>query len=75
MRLFTIANDGEVKYYKNGKHLRGSFWLTKTTKCLKSSRTTVEVRTPDKNYYIEEYKKGTIDEFLSIMNDVIKTLK
>lgn len=75
MRLFCVSNEGEVNWYKDGDNLRGTFWLTKDSTCEKTSKIGVEIRTPDRPYYIEEVKKGDIDVFMNVVNDVIKTLR
>ena len=76
VRLFTLSNDGEIKYYKDGKSFKGGFWLSKDCKCLKVARGSIEIRTPGRTYYLEEIDKKTskIDEWIKLINEVIQTL-
>ena len=76
VRLFTLSNDGEIKYYKDGKSFKGGFWLSKDCKCLKVARGSIEIRTPGRTYFLEEIDKKTskIDEWIKLINEVIQTL-
>jgi len=55
-RLFTLSNEGEVRYYKDGRHLMGSFWLTKDSSVTKSSKTAFHVTIPTRSYYMMDDK-------------------
>ena len=68
-----MSNDGEIKYYKDGKFFKGAFWLSKECKCLKVSRGNIEIRTPQRTYYLEvaDKKNSKIDEWISKINEVI----
>ena len=57
VRLFTLANDGQVKYYKAGKIFRGGFWLTKDSRCLRVGKSGLEIRIPGRTYHLEEIDK------------------
>ena len=57
VRLFTLANDGQVKYYKAGKIFRGGFWLTKDSRCLRVRKSGLEIRIPGRTYHLEEVDK------------------
>tara|TARA_B110000285_G_C14666903_1_gene398571 strand:- start:367 stop:555 length:189 start_codon:yes stop_codon:yes gene_type:complete len=56
-RLFTLANDGHIKYYKSGNILRGNFWLSKDSSCLKVGKSGMEIRIPGRTYYLEDMDK------------------
>ena len=72
-----MANDGEIKYYKDKKCNRGSFWLTKDSHCLKTARGSFEIRIPGRAYQLEEAQKAgsQLDEWIQQITDVIKLLK
>jgi len=75
-RFFTLANDGEVKYYLDGRFFRGSFWLTKDTECVKTSKTTFEVRIPARTYFLVDIEgnQSNIDIWVEKILMVIQSL-
>jgi hypothetical protein len=76
-RLFTLANDGQIKYYKAGNVLRGSFWLSKGSSCLTVGKSGMEIRIPGRTYYLEDIdkKQPSLNDWVKMVNDVILTLK
>jgi len=72
-----LANDGEIKYYKDNKFLQGGFWLTKDSECLKTAQGSFEIRVPNRTYCLEEVERGTsnLDEWTKHIQNVIKSLR
>mmetsp|Transcript_16283 Transcript_16283/g.27527 ORF Transcript_16283/g.27527 Transcript_16283/m.27527 type:complete len:122 (+) Transcript_16283:1138-1503(+) len=77
VRYFTLSDQGEIKYYRDRNEYRGNIWLTNKSKVFKTARDTFEIHSHSRVYYIEECdaKKNTIDEWVKMIDSVIKTLQ
>lgn len=73
-RLFVLDRNGTMRYYKNKTMHRGTVILCNQTVLAKTSRTSFEVQTPSRTWYLYEIEPQTIDKWIYDIESVISTL-
>lgn len=75
-RTFVLGRDGEMKYYKDKTLYRGSIILCRNTKVIKTGRSTFEIQTPKRTFYLLESESAPnqLDKWIEAIEKVIKTL-
>ena len=51
-RLFVLSKDGQIKYYKNQTLQRGTIFLCPETRLNKTGRSSFEIVTPSRTWYL-----------------------
>ena len=70
-RWFSLTRDGQIKYYKNKTLHRGTILLCKQTRVEKTSKTSFEIVTPSRTWYLYEVEDNTVDLWT---NDILKVI-
>ena len=73
-RLFVISRDGQIKYYKDKTLHRGTVLLCRYTTVAKTSRTSFEIKTPSRTWYLFDAGDNSIDGWIRDIETVIGTL-
>lgn len=75
-RFFVLTKDGVIKYFKDKTLLRGSIILCKESKCIRTSKYSMELQIPSRTYYLFEsdFEPHSLDKWIAEINKVIKTL-
>jgi len=63
-RLFVMSNDGIIKYYKDKTLHRGTIILCNQTRIAKTSKTSFEIVTPSRTWYMYESVPNSIDAWI-----------
>ena len=74
VRMFVLKGNGEMKYYKNETLHRGSIMLDKMSRVIKTSKTSFEIVTPNRTWYLYEVDTNTIDAWINALDSVISRL-
>ena len=74
VRLFILARDGTMKYYKNKTLQRGTIILDSESRLNKTSKNSFEIVTPSRTWYLYEVEANTTDAWIRDIQAVINTL-
>ena len=64
VRMFVLSGNGEIKYYKNETLHRGTIYLDRESRMVKTSKTSFEIVTPNRTWYLYEVENNTIDKWI-----------
>ncbi len=74
VRLFILARDGTIKYYKNKTLHRGTVILDGSSKLVKTSKNSFEIVTASRTWYLYEVESNTTDGWMRDIQQVIDSL-
>ena len=72
-RLFVLTGNGEIKYYKNSTLHRGTIIMDNTTKVTKTSKSSFEIITSSRTWYLYTVKNN-IDKWIDSIEQVVSSL-
>ena len=63
-----------MKYYKNETQHKGTVLLARDSRVVKTGRAKFEIIQPTRTWYLEEFKPGTIDDWITRIKQVVESL-
>lgn len=75
-RYYTLTANGELKYYVDdvASLLKGTIWLTRSTKVTKKQDLWFEIKTKDKTIVLGDPATGDVDAWIESLQKVISSL-